>query len=109
VHVPLNNSINVVLFLRLLPIPLTVIVAFDEVAVKTYHTSFVGLEAAQAPLGDPVLVASCKSPVIVEQVTDEYSGVALSHKSFVGCEKTSLGKENRKQITRVRSVGFVLI
>jgi hypothetical protein len=85
-------------------------VAFDEVAVKTYHTSFVGLVApAQAPFGDPVLVASCKSPEIVEQVTDAESGVALSHKSFVGCEKTSLGKENRKQITRILSVELVLI
>jgi hypothetical protein len=41
------------------------------VAIKVYHTSFVGVVApAQIALGEPVLVAASKSPEILEQVVE---------------------------------------
>ena len=77
----------VVAAVKLEPKPLTVIVASVEVAVKLYHTSFVGLVApAQLPLGDPVLVAFCRSPEIVLHAIDGESGSGLLHKSFEAWE-----------------------
>ena len=69
---------------RLLPRLLKVIVALEEVAVNLYQTPFVVVDVAppQAPVGD-ALIAPCRSPVVVLQVTD---GVNVAAVAQVDCE-----------------------
>ena len=94
-----------------MPNPLTVIVALGDVAVKVYHTSFVGVVApAQMALGEPVLVAASKSPGIVEHVVDGERVTALLQASLDAWEKTIVGKlKNNKAAIRIRTLDLALI